>query len=102
MLSHAVEEAELEQLDLESFVAGKWDGIGAQLVARNGEQTVQPEWRGHKPFLSDLLAEVDFDAVLDGELLVAFNGHVASFNDLQQRLVARPRAPSSSATIPPT
>jgi len=88
MLSHAVEEAELEQLDLESFVAEwKWDGIRAQLVARNGESRLfSRNGEDISPSFPDLLAEVDFDAVLDGELLVAFNGHVASFNDLQQRL----------------
>ncbi|MEQ9608021.1 MAG: cisplatin damage response ATP-dependent DNA ligase, partial [Kiloniellaceae bacterium] len=34
----------------------------------------------------DLMDGVDFDAVLDGELLVARDGEIAPFNDLQQRL----------------
>jgi DNA ligase-1 len=34
----------------------------------------------------DLLEAADFHAVLDGELLVARDGEVAPFNDLQQRL----------------
>lgn len=88
MLSHALEEAELAQLPLEDFVAEwKWDGIRAQLVARDGESRLfSRTGEDIGPSFPDLLATVDFDAVLDGELLVAFNGHVASFNDLQQRL----------------
>jgi DNA ligase-1 len=34
----------------------------------------------------DLLEAAKFDAVLDGELLVARNGEIAPFNELQQRL----------------
>jgi len=88
MLSHALEESELEQLPLEEFVAEwKWDGIRAQLVASKGEgRLFSRNGEDIGPAFPDLLAAADFDAVLDGELLVAREGQVASFNDLQQRL----------------
>ena len=87
MLSHALEETELPQLALEDFVAEwKWMVSGAtgrteresRLFSRNGEDI--------GPSFPDLLSVVDFEAVLDGELLVAIDGHIATFNDLQQRL----------------
>src|SRR5690625_2880365 len=88
MLSHALEETELPQLALEDFVAEwKWDGIRAQLVARNGESRLfSRNGEDIGPSFPDLLSVVDFEAVLDGELLVAIDGHIATFNDLQQRL----------------
>lgn len=88
MLSHALEETELPQLALEDFVAEwKWDGIRAQLVARNGESRLfSRNGEDIGPSFPDFLSVVDFEAVLDGELLVAIDGHIATFNDLQQRL----------------
>jgi DNA ligase-1 len=68
-------------------VEWKWDGIRVQLVARHGDKRLfsrtGDDIGGTFP---DLLDAVDFDAVLDGELLVARDGVVAPFNDLQQRL----------------
>ena len=70
----------------------KWDGIRVQLVARGGERKIYSrtgdEIGGAFP---DIVAAMNFDAVLDGELLVALGGdgppyEPAPFNDLQQRL----------------
>jgi DNA ligase-1 len=66
----------------------KWDGIRVQLVADQGVRRLYTRNGDDisKTF-PDLLAAVDFNAALDGELLIrAPTGGVASFNELQQRL----------------
>jgi DNA ligase-1 len=88
MLAHALEETELEAMAPSDFMAEwKWDGIRVQLVARGGERRIYSrtgdEIAGAFP---DIVQALDFDAVLDGELLVRRGDEVAPFNDLQQRL----------------
>jgi len=88
MLANPLEEGELAKLDPADYRAEwKWDGIRVQLAAGGGEARLfsrsGDEISGAFP---DLLEAVDFDAVLDGELLVVRNGEIAPFNDLQQRL----------------
>ncbi len=93
MLSHPIEPEEFKALNPADFVAEwKWDGIRVQaaagedadgkriarLYSRTGEDT-----SGAFP---DLVAGFDFDAVLDGELLIKRGGGVQDFNTLQQRL----------------
>jgi ATP-dependent DNA ligase len=92
MLSHPIEESEFANLAPHDFCAEwKWDGIRVQIAAGAGQTRLYSrageDISGAFP---DLIEQVDFDAVLDGELLVArrMDGEVdiASFNDLQQRL----------------
>jgi DNA ligase-1 len=88
MLSHALEENELAAMAPADFMAEwKWDGIRVQLVARPEVRRIYSrtgdEISGAFP---DILQALDFDAVLDGELLVRRGDEVAPFNDLQQRL----------------
>jgi DNA ligase-1 len=88
MLATALEEREIAALPAEAYAAEwKWDGIRVQVTARGGERRIYSrsgdEIGGTFP---DLLAAMDFDATLDGELLVLREGEVASFNALQQRL----------------
>lgn len=88
MLAQALEERDLEALPPADYQAEwKWDGIRVQLVAapggtrlfsRNGEEIAQA--------FPEIAAAAEFEAVLDGELLVLREGEVAPFNDLQQRL----------------
>ena len=93
MLSHPIEPEEFAALNPADFSAEwKWDGIrvqaaagkdangkrGARLYSRTGEDI-----SGAFP---DLVAGFDFDAVLDGELLIKRGGGVQDFNTLQQRL----------------
>jgi ATP-dependent DNA ligase len=93
MLSHAIAPAELAALDPGDFRAEwKWDGIRVQaaagraatggrialLYSRTGEDI--------STTFPDIIAGLDFDAVLDGELLVKRGKQVADFNTLQQRL----------------
>jgi DNA ligase 1 len=88
MLSHALEDADWAALELADFSAEwKWDGIRVQVVAGRGEahlfsRTGDDIGRS----FPDVTGGFNFDAVLDGELLVMRGAQVASFNDLQQRL----------------
>lgn len=89
MLSHPLEEEDMAALSPGDYSAEwKWDGIRVQLVARGGERRIYSrtgdDVSGAFP---DIVDHMTFDAVVDGELLVARGeGEVAPFNDLQQRL----------------
>lgn len=93
MLSTPLEESDLPALDLPAYRAEwKWDGIRVQLVARASERRLYSRSGDDigRAF-PDVVDAMDFDAVLDGELLVACDGpqapfRPAPFNDLQQRL----------------
>ena len=88
MLSHALEEADWQALDVTDFSAEwKWDGIRVQVVARPGEAHLFSRTGDDiAASFPDVLGGFNFEAVLDGELLVLRGGEVAPFNDLQQRL----------------
>src|SRR5262249_28429210 len=88
MLSHALEAADWTALDLTQFSAEwKWDGIRVQIVAGRGEARLYSRTGDEiGPSFPDVVTGFNFNAVLDGELLVLREGHVAPFNDLQQRL----------------
>jgi len=107
MLSHPIEPEEFAPLDPADFVAEwKWDGIRVQaaagkgadgtrvarLYSRTGEDT-----SGAFP---DLVAGFDFDAVLDGELLIKNGAGVRDFNTLQQRLNRKSVTPKLMAEFP--
>jgi len=88
MLSHALDEAEFASLDPSAYRAEwKWDGIRVQVAAADGQARLYTrtgdEIGGTFP---DVMGRIQFDAVLDGELLVVVDGVLRPFNDLQQRL----------------
>lgn len=88
MLSHPLAAQQLEKLVVEDYCAEwKYDGIRVQLVSkpqgcalfsRTGDDIGQS--------FPELLENLPFHAVLDGELLVRSGDNIASFNQLQQRL----------------
>ncbi len=88
MLAHPLEAPDLAALDPAAFRAEwKWDGIRVQLVAGPGGRRIYS--RGAEDISTgfpEILEAMNFDAVLDGELLVLRDGAVAPFADLQQRL----------------
>ncbi len=88
MLAHPLEAPDLTGLDPAAFRAEwKWDGIRAQLVAVPGGRRIYS--RGSEDVsgtFPEILSSMEFDAVLDGELLVMRDGEIAPFADLQQRL----------------
>jgi DNA ligase-1 len=88
MLAHPLEEADIGTLDPAAIRAEwKWDGIRVQLVATSGGRRLfsrgADDISGAFPEIIDAM---DFQAVLDGELLVMRDGQAAPFADLQQRL----------------
>ncbi|NBC96855.1 MAG: cisplatin damage response ATP-dependent DNA ligase [Deinococcus-Thermus bacterium] len=109
MLANPLDDADVGSFDIDPYRAEwKWDGIRVQLVARGGERRVYSRTGDDiSAAFPDITEAMDFDAVLDGELLVAHpvdpaaagadggSGgidtgaaavEVASFNQLQQRL----------------
>ena len=88
MLAHPLEPADLGGLIAADLRAEwKWDGIRVQLVGTGSERRVYS--RGAEDIsgaFPEIIAAMDFSAVLDGELLVARDGVIAPFADLQQRL----------------
>jgi len=89
MLAHPLEAEDIAGLDPAAYRAEwKWDGIRVQVVGR-GDRPPRIYSRSGDDITGafpDLADTIRFHAVLDGELLVARDGVVAPFNDLQQRL----------------
>ena len=89
MLSNPVQDGDLEKLDPAHYAAEwKWDGIRVQVVSEGGVHRLYSrtgdDISGAFP---DLLSAIDFDAVLDGELLAGDpRDKTGTFSDLQQRL----------------
>ena len=88
MLAHPLEEPDFAALDPAAYRAEwKWDGIRVQLAATAGGRRI---WsRGAEDIsggFPEILDAMDFQAVVDGELLVIRDGAVAPFAELQQRL----------------
>ncbi len=88
MLSHQIEDKELQSIDPKDFAAEwKWDGIRVQAAHQGGDKRLfsrtGDDISGSFPDVVEALPE---GVVLDGELLVMRKGEVAPFNDLQQRL----------------
>ena len=88
MLAHPLEAADIAGLDALQYRAEwKWDGIRVQLVSTKGGKRLFS--RGADDISAafpEIVAAMDFEGVLDGELLVIRDGTVAPFADLQQRL----------------
>jgi DNA ligase-1 len=80
----------------------KWDGVRVQLSADHGVRHIYT--RNGDDISSafpDLLEAADFNATLDGELLIRSpDGGVASFNELQQRLNRKTVSPKLMAQRP--
>lgn len=92
MLAHPLSEG--QTVDMADFAAEwKWDGMRVQVVRAGGTTRVYSRSGDDVSATFPEIAEaLDFDAVLDGELLVKGHhqggeeGGAASFNALQQRL----------------
>jgi DNA ligase 1 len=92
MLAHPLDEADFALLRPEDFHAEwKWDGIRIQAATRRNalRQEARLFSRSGDDITSafpDLIPALPEEAVIDGELVVAHEGRVATFSDLQQRL----------------
>jgi len=80
----------------------KWDGVRVQLASDQGVRRLYTRNGDDvsKAF-PDLLETVDFNATIDGELLIRSpEGGVASFNELQQRMNRKTVSPKQMADRP--
>ena len=89
MLAQAVDEAS----DFPRYAAGdyaaewKWDGIRVQAAHEGGQRRLYSRTgEDIATAFPDVLAALEFEGVIDGELLIFRHGHAAPFGDLQQRL----------------
>ncbi|HUO22278.1 MAG TPA: cisplatin damage response ATP-dependent DNA ligase [Caulobacteraceae bacterium] len=89
MLAQPIDEAsDFAKLSPADYAAEwKWDGIRVQAVSEGGVRRLYTRTGDDiSAAFPDLVEALDFDGVLDGELLVLREGRVAPFNNLQQRL----------------
>jgi DNA ligase-1 len=107
MLSHPLEEEDFGRLDAADFVAEwKWDGIRLQAVAgrtadgRLARKIYSRTGEDASRAFPDLVEALDFEASIDGELLIVREGRVQSFNVLQQRLNRKAVTPKLIAEFP--
>jgi DNA ligase-1 len=89
MLAQALDETnDLAKLNPHDYAAEwKWDGIRVQAVSEGGVRRLFSRTGddiGHS--FPDVIAALNFEGVIDGELLLIRSGIMASFSDLQQRL----------------
>jgi DNA ligase-1 len=103
MLSNAVDDGDLEKLDHTAYAAEwKWDGIRVQAVCEGGVRRLYSrtgdDVSGAFP---DLAAAMNFEAALDGELLVGDPREATgTFSDLQQRLNRKSVSPKIQQQYP--
>jgi DNA ligase 1 len=87
MLSHPLEDKDIALLNPQDHqIEWKWDGIRVQLCSRAGGTRLYSRSGDDISQAFPELSAVQFNATLDGELLVVRDGVVAPFQDLQQRL----------------
>jgi len=102
MLAQAIERDELAGLDPAAYLAEwKWDGVRVQVVAEGGQVRLYSRTGEEvSAAFPDIAEAAQFDAVLDGELLVIREGAAASFAELQRRLNRRSAAPTLLRDFP--
>ena len=102
MLAHPLEAPDIAALVPSAFRAEwKWDGIRVQLVGSPGGRRIFS--RGADDISAafpEIIEAMEFHAVLDGELLVARDGEIAPFADLQQRLNRKTPGPKMQRDFP--
>jgi DNA ligase-1 len=89
MLAQAIDEAsDFARLDPADYAAEwKWDGVRVQAVNERGERRLYTRTGEEiSAAFPDVVAALEFEGVIDGELLVMRGGALAAFGDLQQRL----------------
>jgi DNA ligase-1 len=89
MLAQPIDEAvDFDRYDAADYAAEwKWDGIRVQAVSEGGVRRLYTRTGDDiSHTFPDVLAAMQFEGALDGELLVLREGRVGPFADLQQRL----------------
>jgi DNA ligase-1 len=103
MLAQAIDEAaDFARYDAADYAAEwKWDGIRVQAVNEEGQRRLYSRTgEDVAAAFPDVIAALDFDGVIDGELLIFADGHAAPFGDLQQRLNRKTASPALMAKYP--
>jgi DNA ligase-1 len=102
MLSTATDADALALLSPADYVAEwKWDGIRVQAVSEGGMRRLYSRTGDDiSAAFPDVIAAMDFEGALDGELLVRRGDQVAPFNDLQTRLGRKRVSASMLASHP--
>src|SRR5579883_1892517 len=89
MLAQAIDEAsDFARYEAKDYAAEwKWDGIRVQAAAESGQRRLYSRTgEDVATAFPDVVAALNFEGVIDGELLIFRDGHAAPFGDLQQRL----------------
>jgi DNA ligase-1 len=89
MLAQAIDEAtDFTRYRAADYAAEwKWDGIRVQAAHEGGQRRLYSRTgEDIAAAFPDVIAALEFDGVIDGELLIFKDGHAAPFGDLQQRL----------------
>ncbi len=89
MLAQAIDEAvDLPRLQPQDYAAEwKWDGVRVQAVSERGQRRLYSRTGDDiSAAFPDVISALDYDGVLDGELLVMRGGRAAPFAQLQNRL----------------
>jgi DNA ligase 1 len=88
MLAQAIEDDDFAKLVAQDYAAEwKWDGIRVQAASERGKKRLYSRTGDDiSHAFPDVMAALNFEGVIDGELLVMRDGRVDSFGDLQQRL----------------
>ena len=103
MLANPVEDGDLQKLDPADYAAEwKWDGIRIQAVSEAGVRRLYTRTGDDiSHTFPDVVAAMEFDGAIDGELLVRDgDGGVAPFSDLQQRLNRKTVSKKQMETYP--
>jgi len=103
MLAQAIDEAtDFTRYDAKDYAAEwKWDGIRVQAVNEGGRRRLYSRTgEDIAAAFPDVIAALDFEGVIDGELLIFSEGHAAPFGDLQQRLNRKTAAPALMTRYP--
>src|SRR3569833_3733801 len=88
MLAQAIEDVDFARYDTRDYAAEwKWDGIRVQAVNEAGQRRLYSRTgEDIAAAFPDVITELDFDGVIDGELLIFADGHAQPFGHQQQRL----------------
>ena len=102
MLAHPIDDAELDRITPQAFMAEwKWDGARAQLAAaRDGVRLFSRSGDVITDAFPELVQGISWQGTLDGELLAGTPEDIQPFQQLQQRLNRKKAGPSLIKKIP--
>ena len=88
MLANPISDKELEKIKPDDYaLEWKWDGIRVQVSCNGNERRLFSRTGDDiSNSFPEIIEDIKFNGVLDGELLVVKDKKVAPFNNLQQRL----------------